>query len=79
MTRLKSKKLLYTFSTTIKALRMEEAARSQKAPGRLIPIPATISAGCGMAWCAPWEAKEELESLVQRLHLEVEGTYELWL
>lgn len=45
-------KLIITFPTTVAAMAMEAACEEDGAPGRLIPVPTQISAGCGMCWCA---------------------------
>ncbi len=39
-----------SFYTTADALTFERKAEKASFPGRLIPLPSTISAGCGMAW-----------------------------
>ena len=44
-------KLIITFHTTAEAMAMEEACKARCAQGRLIPVPRSISAGCGLAWC----------------------------
>lgn len=41
---------LLTFRTTTEAMAMEAAGRDYGIPGRLIPIPTQITAGCGLAW-----------------------------
>ena len=53
MPREKTMKVVFAFPTTTMAMKMEAAAKAKEAPGRLIPVPRQISAGCGMAWCAP--------------------------
>ena len=50
--RKKELKLIITFHTTADAMAMEKACKECGAPGRLIPVPRTISSGCGLAWCA---------------------------
>ena len=50
--RVKARKLVVTFATTSDALAMEAAAREHGLPGRSIPVPTAIDAGCGLAWCA---------------------------
>ena len=50
--RKKELKLVVTFHTTADAMAMEKACKEQNVPGRIIPVPRTISAGCGLAWCA---------------------------
>jgi hypothetical protein len=39
-----------TFHTTAAAMAMEQFCQSSGIPGRLIPVPREISAGCGLAW-----------------------------
>ena len=47
----REKKIVITFHTTTDAMAMERYCKKRKEPGRLIPVPGTISAGCGLAWC----------------------------
>jgi hypothetical protein len=39
-----------TFGTTANAMAMEKFCETNGIPGRLIPVPSAISAGCGLAW-----------------------------
>ena len=39
-----------TFRTTAEAMAMEQKCGEQHIPGRLIPVPREITAGCGLAW-----------------------------
>ena len=48
MPREKTMKVVFAFPTTTMAMKMEAAAKAKEAPGRLIPVPRQISAGCGM-------------------------------
>lgn len=59
-------KLVITFRTTTEAMAMETRCKAEAAPGRLIPVPRSLSAGCGMAWAAAPEAEAELCSLMER-------------
>jgi hypothetical protein len=52
--------LIITFSTTSAAMAMDRFAGEQGLPGRLIPVPREITAGCGLAWKAEPEDEEEL-------------------
>ena len=70
---------MYTFHTTTEAMKMEQCAREHGIPGRLIPVPRQISAGCGMAWAAPAEAKARTDEEIRLSDVEVEGVYELLL
>ena len=47
----KREKLLITFYTTTDAMAMERLCRENGMPGRLVPVPGTISADCGLGWC----------------------------
>lgn len=71
----RSLRLIVTFPTTTAAIAMEKLCREQGLPGRLIPVPRAISASCGMAWCAPTEAREALE----RTGAAAEGWYYMML
>lgn len=75
--RRKELRVILTFSTTTDAMAMENYAMSHGIPGRLIPVPTAISAGCGMCWSAPMEAKDSVEDAVKAAALRTEGIYEL--
>ena len=62
----KTEKLVITFYTTTEAMAMERLCRERMAPGRLIPVPRQISAGCGLAWCADPGCEEALTDLMRR-------------
>ena len=67
--------LIVTFHTTADAMAMERKCRAADVAGRLIPVPRSIAAGCGMAWRSAPELREPLEALLREL--EYEGIYEL--
>lgn len=71
----KSLRLITAFPTATAAMTMEKACREEELPGRLIPVPRAISASCGMAWCAPPEARDALEALAGRRAIPTEGWY----
>ena len=75
----KQERFVVTFATTTGAMAMERACRAAGLPGRLIPVPRSITAGCGMGWSAPPEAQAELEDLVVREKLDVDGLYTVLL
>lgn len=54
--------LIITFATTTQAMAMEKFCLQQNLPGRLIPVPREITAGCGLSWKAGPEEKELLIS-----------------
>ena len=48
--------LIITFPSTAAAMEAESFCQEQGLPGRIIPVPREITAGCGLAWRAPPEA-----------------------
>lgn len=74
--RKKELKLVVTFHTTADAMAMEKACQEQRVSGRLIPVPRAISAGCGLAWCAPLEQRELLLEVMQGKGIEQEALHE---
>ena len=70
------KRLIITFRCTTDAIAMEKSCKALGAPGRLSPVPRSISASCGLSWCAPLESRTALEELLQEQDLEPEGIYE---
>ena len=77
MLRKKEPKVIFTFRTTADAMETERLCRDQGAAGRLIPVPRAISAGCGMAWCAPVEERGSLEALFAGNGIEWEEAAEM--
>lgn len=69
-------KLVVTFHTTADAMAMEKACKSQNAPGRLIPVPRQISAGCGLAWCAELSEREQLQEVLREIEVEEQAMHE---
>ena len=43
---------ILTFAGTTQAMQMEQYARAHGLPGRMIPVPREITAGCGLSWKA---------------------------
>lgn len=62
MPRVKRPALVVTFPTTAAAMSCEELCQAQGLPGRMIPVPGEISAGCGLSWKAAPEDREVLEA-----------------
>ena len=52
--------LIITFATTTQAMAMESFCTRENLPGRLIPVPREITAGCGLSWKARPEEQEQL-------------------
>ncbi len=68
----KEKKLIVTFSTTTDAMKMEKHCAKHQIPGRMIPVPREISAGCGLAWRAEPEEEENITKELERSGLKWE-------
>lgn len=55
--------IVLSFRTTVEAMSWEKHCEAEAIPGRLIPLPKELSAGCGLAWrmlpeeWAQWEPK----------------------
>ena len=69
-------KLVITFHTTAHAMAMEQRCRERNLPGRVIPVPRAISAGCGISWCADISDRQALEEFLKDSQIEAEGVYE---
>ena len=52
MTRQRTPALVISFQETAQALAAEALFGRLSLPGRIIPLPSRISAGCGLAWKA---------------------------
>ncbi|MBA4699870.1 MAG: DUF3343 domain-containing protein [Ruminococcus sp.] len=74
--RKKELKLVVTFHTTADAMAMEKACKVRQVPGRLIPVPRAISAGCGLSWCSDIEEQEKLLGIMQEIEIEREAIHE---
>lgn len=77
--RKKTEALVISFGTTTEAMKMERHCEKEGLPGRLIPIPREITAGCGMAWKALPEDKELLQQGLLAGKIRWEGMYTLKL
>ena len=73
----KKRWLLITFHTTSEAMAMEQRCQEAGLAERLIPVPRTITADCGLAWRAELSLRPQLEALTQSM--DVAGYYELEL
>lgn len=75
--RKKELKLIVTFHTTADAIAVEKACKEREIPGRMIPVPRELSAGCGLAWCMAPKGREKMEGLLSSLNLESEEMAEI--
>ncbi len=73
--RKKEMKLIITFHTTADAMAMESLCKTRHIEGRLIPVPRSISAGCGLAWSTEESLEDAFRQLMLDEKLESEGIY----
>lgn len=74
--RKKELKLVVTFHTTADAMAMEKACKEHNVPGRIIPVPRAISAGCGLSWCAGLSDRDAIVSMMNEVGIEEEEIHE---
>lgn len=73
--RQKTPKVVITFASTGDAMAAEDAARTYGLPGRMIPVPSEISAGCGLSWAAAVADEEALLAGVAEHGVAHEGVF----
>ena len=71
----KQLRCVITFPTTAAAMAMERACEKKGLAGRIISVPRSITAGCGICWAAPPQAREELEDMVMEEKIQISGIY----
>lgn len=54
---------------------LEHVCRTENLPGRMIPVPTSISAGCGLSWSAPPDAEEAIRKAAEKNKIRIEGIY----
>lgn len=75
--RKKELRLVITFHTTTDAMAMEKACKQAEAPGRLIPVPREISAGCGLAWCAGLSDRDAVRKVMDSIGVQEQDIHEV--
>lgn len=73
--RAKEAKIVVTFSNTTDAMKMESLCEAEKVPGRMIPVPKVISAGCGLAWCSNPENEERIREVLEKAGLKEQAIH----
>ena len=71
--------LVVTFPSTTAAMAMESYCQKNGVPGRLIPVPTSITAECGMCWRAPVEERGRIEKALAEVSPAGSCLYELML
>ena len=73
--RTKKPTLVFSFSTTVSAMEAERICRENDIPGRLVPVPREITAGCGLAWMSTPEHEAGIKAFFAERKLDFEGCY----
>ena len=73
----KKLQLILSFKNTVDALEMEQIGQRRGLPGRLIPLPSVISAGCGLAWTTEPENRDITLSVIKEEGLESSSVHEI--
>ena len=71
----KTWKLVITFHTTAAAMAMEKLCKEEGVPGRLIPVPREITAGCGLAWKAEADQEEAVTAALEAADIAYSGVH----
>ena len=79
MARQKKPALILSFAKTTDAMAVEKFCMANGLPGRLIPVPREITAGCGLSWRAAPQDEELLTSELEKAGLAWSGLYHLEL
>ncbi len=79
--RQKKEFLVITFSETTDAMAAEKLFMAKGVPGRIIPIPRQLSAGCGLSWKTDMEWKEPARQtlLLEGIHWQDMEPVQLWV
>ncbi|WP_312370468.1 DUF3343 domain-containing protein [Lachnoclostridium sp.] len=75
--RKKERKAVITFQNTTSAMAMEKLCKEQGLSGRIIPVPRSITAGCGLAWSANPQVRLELENFMKENHISYDKIYDI--
>ena len=67
--------LVVTFHTTTQAMAAEKFCLANGLPGRIIPVPREITAGCGLSWKAAPEDRDALTKAFTEAGLGWDGMY----
>ncbi|MDD6693047.1 MAG: DUF3343 domain-containing protein [Atopobiaceae bacterium] len=75
----KKNTLIVAFDRTTDAMAMEAACERDGVPGRIIPMPPQISAGCGMVWKADPADRQQILDEMEKVGLTPSSLHELML
>ncbi|MBD9226909.1 MAG: DUF3343 domain-containing protein [Clostridiales bacterium] len=67
--------LVVTFDATAAAMAAEKYCLERGVPGRLIPVPREITAGCGLAWKAEVDQEEAVTAALEAAGIPYSGVH----
>ena len=67
--------LVVTFDATAAAMAAEKYCLERGVPGRLIPVPREITAGCGLAWKAEVGQEEAVTAALEAAGIAYSGVH----
>ncbi len=67
--------LVVTFDATAAAMAAEKYCLEKGVPGRLIPVPREITAGCGLAWKAEVDQEEAVTAALEAAGIAYSGVH----
>lgn len=67
--------LVVTFDATDAAMAAEKYCLERGVPGRLIPVPREITAGCGLAWKAEVDQEEAVTAALEAAGIAYSGVH----
>ena len=79
MPRVKKLYHVITFHTTTHAMAYEKKCMEENIPGRIIPVPREITAGCGLAWRILSTDYTQYQEKITALQMPFEADVELLL
>lgn len=75
--RQKTPHVVVAFDTLADAMAFEIASKQYDIPGRVIPVPPEVDAGCGTAWSAPLGERAAVEAAIEQYSLDCAGVHEV--
>ena len=75
----KKRYMIISFMTTRDAMDFEKKCMDHAIPGRLIPVPREITAGCGLAWRILCKEYREYQNKIEALDVRFQQKQELEL
>ena len=67
--------LVVTFDATAAAMAAEKYCLERGVPGRLIPVPRELTAGCGLAWKAEVNQEEAVTAALEAAGIAYSGVH----